>query len=871
MAKTIDYSLQLSDIAAPQAGAQGELLLAAGATEGAAAATRGKSAALQTEADTGAISFLGTTAIAAAKGKMESDLGKDIQGNLDKLEDVGTSATQAQSTLAYLRSPEFTQEAANQLTIAQEEGADPAVIKEYTDTLKKIVAAQEQGIMTNTEVRNRIGAAVKQYSAAMPGWAPEFRKLGAEMTGISNIDTFGIHQALTQKSARDKANERAQEVQLQLDKEIASEQGVPLNGVTDAMRQRHFQSQQMTFGLAQMKKKMEGKQLVQTVADESYGQMVDISVSKAVVDFGQRLDALTKLHGVGTQQGADKAAQAGLELSGYVAQLGIKLEQEARGYTNPSKLAPGTTPMSVPEAEKRILAIRGTVKELQDGIKTVEGRNMLTAMVKNAEGNLNMLMSNFQVANFQLAALNRIGVLPSGVAQAFITLPRAEFQKQFGADLTSSFINVMKNPQAHANVMVNAAVGNPVNLSSIASYDPNLAKVAAQEFVTNIDNWAKDPTPPTKERLNAFSNTFAGFYSNHGIPANQKPNFNPNVPRDLDAAYSTLKQPSTQKMFGLLDQGQRANALNPMLVGIENTIIQNGVVVKAAVEKWNDPETSIAARAGWRVELTQNPLTGAFELTTRKSEERQPIISGSAGLPNGLVHRPGAFGGTSAPTTAILAADAQAELTRAQGLVNTLNKQMETYMLGTKALLPDTKANINEIRNVAFENIRTGNGNPLVQDARKILDTEVVPKSTPAAPVVLDADKLDAAIRFAERSHTHDNFKESDAGARGPHQFMPDTAKRFGLKVDKAAGIDERTDPLKSKPAAVKYIAVLHKMFEGDMAKVAAAYNAGEGNVQQAVEKAKDLGVPEDWRTFLPRPKETLPYIKRFLEKYNTK
>ncbi len=859
MANTVDYSLQLSDIGAPQAGAQGELLLAAGATEGAAAATRGKAAAMQKDADTGAISFLGTSAIAAGKGYLESELGKEIQGDLNKLEDVGPQALQSQNTLAYLNSPQYIEEATNQLTVAQENGADPKVVGEFTAELKRIVAAQEQGIMTNTEVRNRIGAEVKKYSAMMPGWATDFRKLAADMTGIERVDTYGIHQALIGKSARDKAAERQQEVQLQLDKEIASEQGVPITGVTPAMRQRHFESQQLKFGLAQMKAKMEGKNLVKEQADEAYGQMVDVSVSTAMLSLSQKLDTVTKLHG--DKDKANEASQAGLELSAHVVMLGQQLEQEIRGYTNPAKMKPGTTPMSVAEAEKRITSVRATVKEFQEGIKTIEGRNMLHSMVKNAEGNLSLLMSNYKVANFQIHGLNTLGVLPSGLAQAFVTLPKAEFEKRFGKDLTDSFTKVMTNPQTHANVMINAALGRPVDLPGVAAYDPDLAKSAAKDFVTNINQWAADPTPPTKERLTAFSNTFAGFYSN---PAN----FNPAVPRNLDAVYETLKHPATQKMFSQLDGTQRANALGPLLAGTESAITQTGASVQASITQWNDPSTNAAARAGWRVSLQQNPLSGAFEIVTRKEEQAQGIQEGSAGLPNGLVHRTPAFGGTSAPT--MVDRNAAAELARAQAQVGTLNKQLETYTHGTRALLNDGKVDITMVRNAAYQNIAQGNAAPLVQGVRDALGVTDALKNK-AEPVVLDEPKVLAAIVAAEKSHTHDNFKESPKGARGPYQFMPETAARFGLKVDKVAGIDERTDPVKAGPAALKYIKILHTEFEGDMSKVAAAYNAGEGNVRKAVEKAKTLGIPNDWRAFLPKPEETVPYIQRFLQKYDLK
>jgi len=64
----------------------------------------------------------------------------------------------------------------------------------------------------------------------------------------------------------------------------------------------------------------------------------------------------------------------------------------------------------------------------------------------------------------------------------------------------------------------------------------------------------------------------------------------------------------------------------------------------------------------------------------------------------------------------------------------------------------------------------------------------------------------------------------SPKGARGPMQFMPDTAKRFGLK--------NPHDPQQAIDAAARYLRELLRKFGGRLALALAAYNAGEGTVQ---------------------------------------
>lgn len=101
---------------------------------------------------------------------------------------------------------------------------------------------------------------------------------------------------------------------------------------------------------------------------------------------------------------------------------------------------------------------------------------------------------------------------------------------------------------------------------------------------------------------------------------------------------------------------------------------------------------------------------------------------------------------------------------------------------------------------------------------------------------------------------------KSKVGATGLWQFMYPTGKQYGLDVN--THVDERSDPLKSTEAAVKYLKDLYNIF-GSWEMVLASYNAGPGNVSKAIRRAG--GETDYWKMRSYLPKETQGYVPAFI------
>lgn len=100
----------------------------------------------------------------------------------------------------------------------------------------------------------------------------------------------------------------------------------------------------------------------------------------------------------------------------------------------------------------------------------------------------------------------------------------------------------------------------------------------------------------------------------------------------------------------------------------------------------------------------------------------------------------------------------------------------------------------------------------------------------------------------------------SRVGAKGLWQFMPRTAKQYGLEIN--SFVDERMDTYKVCDAAARVLRDAYHIF-GDWSLAISSYNCGPGNVNKAIARAG--GKMDYWAVYDHLPRETRGYMPAFV------
>lgn len=156
-----------------------------------------------------------------------------------------------------------------------------------------------------------------------------------------------------------------------------------------------------------------------------------------------------------------------------------------------------------------------------------------------------------------------------------------------------------------------------------------------------------------------------------------------------------------------------------------------------------------------------------------------------------------------------------------------VNNLPPTHVRGLGLTLKSVGVGRVRLAMTAVEMARVIKSPELIQIVDEIAAAEGV--DTFLARAIIQAE---SAFNYRARSH---------AGALGLMQLMPATAERFG--------VTDPFDPRQNISGGVKYLRWLNDYYKGDLEKVVAAYNAGEG----AVNRYKGIPPFRETRAYVPR------------------
>jgi membrane-bound lytic murein transglycosylase D len=152
--------------------------------------------------------------------------------------------------------------------------------------------------------------------------------------------------------------------------------------------------------------------------------------------------------------------------------------------------------------------------------------------------------------------------------------------------------------------------------------------------------------------------------------------------------------------------------------------------------------------------------------------------------------------------------------------------------------------------------------------ANPVWISEIMQRSTDYLPFIaraIDERRLPAELALIPAVESgFEASARSQEGADGLWQFMPNTARGYGLK--RTWWYEGRRDTIAATDAALRYLAALNKRFKGNWLLAIAAYNCGASTVNRALRRSGlNAENARIWDILKELPKETQKYVPRVL------
>lgn len=854
MAKNPSFSIQLDDIPNPQDYSK------AGALVQSAGELRGQATYNEAKANANFLTGMASQAAQAVVGYAEQDIESKTKKALDEYEDNPTHEVgrEAAAVIDNLDARERERQGPG-----ERPGDDPAVA-EMRAQASQFRLAESQGLFSKKETITRIADVVKQWSARLPGLQSEFRKVAANETGISNIDTHLIHQALTTESNREKAAASAAKQMEKYLERVSVWMGIPPDQITrqDASKFAAF----VQFEQNTKRSELEAKNL--SLNDETKTRALDPLVMNRTAGDLMRLSGL-----FATMDQLNKEPGKAKERDQLQIQLTSEIQRMYRDTSTYITLQGAQNGLGNAIISQRLADVKKTYDSMAEQVKTQAGMDSLKLAIGRREDEAKDVIRRFEVANPTLSILTH-----QRVSDKLFDLWQAKgteglVRDGMPRDMAESWDNAFKNMKDWAPSFARATDPEAVRRhgqvdfrgAEGAHYDANKQKATLTFWQGGWSQALADPTSTAEQQTK-------GMVGLHGWTMNTQPNDSRQI-RELNAM---MAKPGTDAFLQGRTDVERRIVAEPIFKHFPDAIRGQVAAMRDGVTAINSAGDNRAIAAGWQVEAVQG-ADGKVGLQWKMVQEDAVLTppGGFAETPAGAVTGVRTSGLPQTAGPAFMGPDANMRVANLQKQVDVLNSWTETLANGWRIRGGEGVLSKEEIRASAIQGIGAG-GTMEALSPQEVFEKIEVEKRAEAnkerlTQMPIDKQQVEFALRDAEDSYTKAGKGRSPAGAEGIFQITHWAAKAvLKNEYDQNKLAEYQKDEAMSRRIGMGFYEILLDKYKDPVA-AAAAYNWGGENQEKigaALKWAKETG--KDWREYPPIPAETKKYIKLFSNSYAT-
>lgn len=556
------------------------------------------------------LTFFGNAAVEAYKGYQRAELSKSIDDTLSNTVAGDYVGEGAKKTLEVLK-PQW-DTATKQLGVGMGAG-DEELIGAAEAEMRRIQSAAKQGLISREEAISRIGREVKRYSVQTPGMAQEFRQMGADFTGISRIDIYGIHQGLTQQGRAERAAADMEKRRMEFIGDVAKHWGKDPTAVNEADINLYHASTLAKRATEEKKRRFEDAGYDRDTAGRVVREHASVLMAAPTTTIVSEFKKLAEANGfTGVDGSMDRTSymrQAGAYEKVRAGLTGLIEEQRQATlnsfYASVQVAQSKGAPIDSKDITAAVDDINKKFDTFQTSIAKVEGANAFRAMAERSKWDIQIMNDEFMRKYPQLKIM--------GDNQQLFAAMIANDPKMT-AQLKSVVQDIWKNAE---------------ELSAVAR---GFGDISKGKIPTAKDN---EQAPP-KERLVKFEEAWARFrkmatrteeLSEKDLDetvnwlTHMSREINPTDPRQMDKWNEAVSGDFWKKAASKLSPEKSIQVFEPFYARVRNSLfgpMSQLEELKRQVEDYNKQVKEFGADTELSIAAIPNQDGGAFSIVPKK-------------------------------------------------------------------------------------------------------------------------------------------------------------------------------------------------------------------------------------------------------------